>query len=185
MPVSIPTTALSTSMPPTLLNVSGIQAQQQVHSQMPATSWGAPSALPASGPGAPWSGPPTGGFSPNGPPSGHPGFPGGGGPPFGGPPFGGPPFGGPPSGPPSGGGGGPGLPSGSYPFPYYLYQPTPSVQRLTPKMDPIKLNEHNWVLWSRFVHAMLIEVGVERCIQEDMQGHVEDFKAQSLIMQVQ
>jgi hypothetical protein len=38
-------------------------------------------------------------------------------------------------------------------------------------------------MWSRYVHAMLMEMGVERCIQVDCEGMIEDYKAQSLILQ--
>jgi hypothetical protein len=67
-------------------------------------------------------------------------------------------------------------------YPFLQFNP-PSSQRLTPKLDPIKLNDNNWVIWSRYVHAILIEMGVDRCIQYNMQGYLDDYKAQTIIMQ--
>jgi hypothetical protein len=52
-----------------------------------------------------------------------------------------------------------------------------------PKLDPIKLNDNNWVLWSRFANAVLIEMGVEHCIRQDCEGTYDDYKAQTLILQ--
>jgi hypothetical protein len=66
-------------------------------------------------------------------------------------------------------------------YPFMQYKP-PS-QRLTPKLEPLKLNDNNWVIWSRYVHAMLIEMGVEYCILADMRGQLDDYKAQSIITQ--
>jgi hypothetical protein len=173
MPISLPTDELVKSITPTLLNISGIQGAQQQAVQS----------------SAPPSGPPGGGPHYSGPP--------GGGPPYSGPPGGGPPGGGgwppnPPGGGPSTGPWFSGVPSGSWGmgnFPFYGYGPYPAMQvhppsqRLTPKLDPIKLNDNNWVIWSRYVHAMLIEMGVEHCIIYDQQGNLDDYKAQTIIMQ--
>lgn len=124
--------------------------------------------------------------APGGPPGWMPsGPPGGGGWP---PPGGGWSAGGPFSGPPgpsyfsgvphnvSGVGGHPAFPPT---FPTYS-QPS---AKLTPKLDPIKLNDNNWVHWSRYIHAIIIEIGVEHCIRRDMTNTFEDYKAQALILQ--
>ncbi len=56
-------------------------------------------------------------------------------------------------------------------YPYFVPSPSPTVptssHRLTPKLEPIKLSENNWVIWSRYVHAMIIELGVEYCLHHE------------------
>jgi hypothetical protein len=154
------------------------------------------------GPGWPPSGGGPGGSGPGWPPSG-PGWPSGGGgqgwPPGGGGPGGGgpgwPPGGGGPGWPPSGGGpGGPGGPSGSGgqgispPYPPHMGTFPQSgdalqgiVSELLPKLDVMKLNDNNWVAWSRYAHAILLSAGVEWCIQADYGEYAQDWVAQTLL----
>jgi hypothetical protein len=68
-------------------------------------------------------------------------------------------------------------------FPPTMLMHAPTSQKLTPKLDPIKLNNDNWVLWSRYANAVLIEMGVEYCIHQRCEGTYDDLKAQTLILQ--
>ena len=159
MPISLPISTIMSAISPTSQGVNATQGTAQTAAQ---------STAPPSGGGPPYSGPPG-----SGPPGGGgwtPNPPGG---PFSGPPW----FSGVP--------GSWGMPNpspvGYSGYPYLQFKP-PS-QKLTPKLEPLKLNDNNWVIWSRYVHAMLIEMGVEYCILQDMRGHLDDYKAQSIITQ--
>jgi hypothetical protein len=58
-----------------------------------------------------------------------------------------------------------------------------SSQRLTPKIETVKLNDTNWVTWTRQVYAMLWEMGVNYCVHDVHEDSYDDFKAQTLIVQ--
>ena len=55
--------------------------------------------------------------------------------------------------------------------------------KLSTKLDPIKLNDNNWVLWSKYAHAVRIEMCAEYCIKSDYEGTYKDYRAQTLILQ--
>ena len=119
------------------------------------------SGFPGGGPpGGGGGGPPGGGWNPGGPHSGPPGYSA----------FSGIPYS-------AGMRGGVGM----FPPTVPVYRSSP--QKLSTKLDPIKLDDNNWVLWSRFANALLIEMGVEFCIKQDCEGTYEDYRAQTLILQ--
>jgi Reverse transcriptase (RNA-dependent DNA polymerase)/gag-polypeptide of LTR copia-type/GAG-pre-integrase domain len=138
------------------------------------------------GPGGPW-GPGGGGgrpvFPPYRPPGGNPGPFGrnprwGDGPPGGGPLGGGPPGGGPPF---PGMGGGPGVPLTGNP-PNARDQPR-RVQQL-PKIEPLKLNDENWVQWADYMHGVLITLEINHCIESPAHaGTLDDYQAKNVILQ--
>lgn len=159
MPISLPISTILSSMAPVVHSGNATQGT----SPESVAQASAPPPPPPPGGGPPYSGPPGGGGWPPNPPGG----------PFSGPPW----F----SGVPGSWGMVNTSPFGYNGYPFMQYKP-PS-QRLTPKLEPLKLNDNNWVIWSRYVHAMLIEMGVEYCILADMRGQLDDYKAQSIITQ--
>jgi hypothetical protein len=56
-------------------------------------------------------------------------------------------------------------------------------QKLTPKIELVKLNDTNWLTWTKQVYAMLWEMNVNYCVHDDYQGAYDDFKAQTIITQ--
>jgi hypothetical protein len=162
----------------------GGAGQQPTYSGQPSrnTCYGGIPVFGASGGpggGVPSGGNPGGGGPGGGGGGGHGGGDGGGGPPYGGgPPGGGVPQ---PSRRPmpfmSGG-----FPSAGYPT-FHTGPISYSHQKLTPKLEPIKLGDNNWVMWSKHVYTMLIEMGVAYCVHDDCEGTLDDFKAQTLITQ--
>ena len=159
MPISLPISTILSSIAPTVQSVSATQGTAtQSTAQV-----SAPPPPPPPGGGPPYSGPPGGGGWPPNPPGGS----------SSGPPW----F----SGIPGSWGMVNSNPYGYSGYPFINFN-SPS-QRLTPKLEPLKLNDNNWVIWSRYVHAMLIEMGVEYCILHDMRGNLDDYKAQSIITQ--
>jgi hypothetical protein len=150
---------------------------------------------PVSGP--PFSGGPPGGaggaWQPPSNPSGPPMYPNyTGGNPFGGSGGGGGPRGpgglGGPGGPGGGGGGGgppfgwippastrqgPGMSFGLSGVPVHNPATAPTFhaqQKLTPKVEIVKLNDTNWVIWTRQVYAMLWEMGVNYYVHDVHEG---------------
>ena len=152
---------------------------------LPMGGGGYPSSSSSSSTSKTHSGTPGGGFPPGG---NNPGYnpPGGGGPGWPGVPGGG----GGPGGPGVPGGGGPEIPMmhghrqsrGPNQGPPGTTAPSTSLMsKLVPKIETLKLNETNWVAWSRFAHAMLLSAGLEWCIHRDCSMLPEDWVAQSLI----
>lgn len=68
-------------------------------------------------------------------------------------------------------------------FPPIMPMHATPFENLTPKLDLIKLNNENWVLWSRNANAAWIELGVEYRIKQLCEGTYDNLKAQTLIMQ--
>jgi hypothetical protein len=47
----------------------------------------------------------------------------------------------------------------------------------------MKLNDDNWVTWSKQTYAILWETGVNYCVHDDYEGTYDDYKAQTIIVQ--
>jgi hypothetical protein len=96
--------------------------------------------------------------------------------------------GGPPFGwiPPASTGQGPGMSFGLSGVPVQNPATGPTFhtqQKLTPKVEIVKLNDTNWVIWTRQVYAMLWEMGVNYCVHDAYEGTYDDLKAQTIITQ--
>eukprot|EP00884_Botryococcus_braunii_P011866 jgi/Botrbrau1/20680/Bobra.0058s0010.1 len=211
IPISLPASTLNQISNPTLVQPASVQVPSNfgVSTSASAIPAGGPpgGGYPySSGSGPPGGGPPYSGGPPGGassiwhppPVSGnypqYPVYPGSGGNVPGG--FGG----GGPGGPGGGGCGGPphsqGPPysAGQGQFPNVGIPGLPNInpttgpsfsshQKLTPKIELVKLNDTNWLTWTKQVYAMLWEMNVNYCVHDDYQGAYDDFKAQTIITQ--
>ena len=130
MPISLPISTILSSMAPVVHSGNATQGT----SPESVAQASAPPPPPPPGGGPPYSGPPGGGGWPPNPPGG----------PFSGPPW----F----SGVPGSWGMVNTSPFGYNGYPFMQYKP-PS-QRLTPKLEPLKLNDNNWVIWSRVAEQL-------------------------------
>jgi len=58
-----------------------------------------------------------------------------------------------------------------------------SSKKFTTKMDPIKLDDTTGFSGAGISNSVLIEMEVDHCLKQDFEGTLEDFRAQSSILQ--